>query len=360
VGTATVGSSEAIHLAGLALKFRWRARRMARGGAAAAGAERPNLVMGANVQVCWEKFARYFDVEPRYVPLTSDRFIIGVDEAMTMVDENTIGVVGILGSTYTGEYEPIAELDAALTTLCNEKGGAAAGWDVPVHVDAASGGFVAPFLQPDLAWDFRLPRVRSINVSGHKYGLVYPGVGWVIWREVDDLPRDLIFEVDYLGGSHDNFGLNFSRGASQIVAQYYNLIRLGRQGYEDIMRALAATAQWLAAGLTAIDGVTVVAAGTDLPVVCLSLADDLPFDVFTLSERLRLHGWIVPAYRMAPDAQATAVLRIVVREGLSRDMAASLLDDITEAVTHLTKWPHHPGHQVQAHKANKPKTKAPC
>jgi glutamate decarboxylase len=358
VGTATVGSSEAIHLAGLALKFRWRARRAKL--ATTSSSAVPNLVMGGNVQVCWEKFARYFDVEPRYVPMAPDRFIIGVDEAMALVDENTMGVVGILGSTYTGEYEPIAELDAALSALCEARGGSEAGWDIPIHVDAASGGFVAPFLQPDLEWDFRLPRVRSINVSGHKYGLVYPGVGWVIWRTIDDLPRDLIFEVDYLGGSHDNFGLNFSRGASQIVAQYYNFIRLGRQGYEGIMQTLSATAQWLAEGLAAIDGVTVVAAATDLPVVCLRLDDNLPFDVFELSERLRLNGWVVPAYRMAPDAQAVAVLRIVVREGLSRDMASALLGDITEAVHHLTTWPHHPGFQAQPHKARKPKTKAPC
>ncbi|HEX3946065.1 MAG TPA: glutamate decarboxylase, partial [Acidimicrobiales bacterium] len=210
VGTATVGSSEAIHLAGLAMKWRWRKAREAAG----RPADRPNIVMGANVQVCWEKFARYFDVEPRYVPLTDQRFVIGVDEAMALVDENTIGVVGILGSTYTGEYEPIAALNEALEQ---------SEWDAPIHVDAASGGFVAPFVNPTLEWDFRLSRVRSVNVSGHKYGLVYPGVGWVIWREQEDLPEELIFTVDYLGGSHANFGLNFSRGAAQIVAQYYNM-----------------------------------------------------------------------------------------------------------------------------------------
>ncbi len=189
---------------------------------------------------------------------------------------------------------------------------------MPVHVDAASGGFVAPFLTPELLWDFRLPRVRSINVSGHKYGLVYPGVGWVLWRESADLPSDLIFEVDYLGGSHANFGLNFSRGAAQIVAQYYNLIRLGRQGYTQIMEALAETARWLAAELGRLEGLEIVAAGTDLPVVCVRLADDVPFSVFDLADRLRLRGWVVPAYRMAADAQAVAVLRFVVREGLSR------------------------------------------
>jgi glutamate decarboxylase len=298
--------------------------------------------MGGNVQVCWEKFARYFDVEPRYVPLTPTRFIIGVDEAMALVDENTIGVVGILGSTYTGEYEPIAELDTALTTLCDAHGGADAGWDVPVHVDAASGGFVAPFLTPELLWDFRLRRVRSINVSGHKYGLVYPGVGWVIWRESADLPQELIFEVDYLGGSHANFGLNFSRGASQIVAQYYNFIRLGRQGYSEIMKSLAETARWLATEVGRLSGVTVVAGGTDLPVVCLRLSEDMPFSVFDLSDRLRLRGWVVPAYGMAADAESVSVLRIVVREGLSRDMADCLLADLVAALAHLRASPPEP------------------
>jgi glutamate decarboxylase len=344
VGTATVGSSEAIHLAGLAMKFRWRNARAAAG----LPSDRPNIVMGANVQVCWEKFARYFDVEPRYVPLTPTRFIVGVDEAMALVDENTIGVVGILGSTYTGEYEPIAALDAALSTLCaahnDGPNGDANGWrwDVPLHVDAASGGFVAPFLTPELRWDFRLERVRSINVSGHKFGLVYPGIGWVLWRESADLPTELIFEVDYLGGSHANFGLNFSRGASQIVAQYYNLIRLGREGYTEIMSSLAETARWLAAELGRLRGLQIVAGGSDLPVVCVRLADDLPFSVFDLSDRLRLRGWVVPAYRMAADAESVVVLRIVVREGLSRDMADCLLADIVAAVDHLNAAPPEP------------------
>jgi glutamate decarboxylase len=330
VGTATVGSSEAIHLAGLAMKVRWR------NACRAAGRHpgTPNLVMGANVQVVWEKFARYFDVEPRFVPLTDQRFIIGVDEAMALVDENTIGVVGILGSTYTGEYEPIAELDAALEEVCAEQG-----LDVPIHVDAASGGFVAPFLQPDLRWDFRLPRVRSINVSGHKYGLVYPGIGWILWRDEEDLPEELVFKVDYLGGSHATFGLNFSRSAAQIVAQYYNFLRLGRDGYRDIMAALAGTAAWLRRRLADM-GPFAVVGGDDLPVVCVRLAGDEPFDVFDLSDALRTRGWIVPAYRMAPDAEHVAVLRIVVREGLSRDMAEELADDIERAVRRLRQGGH--------------------
>jgi len=331
IGCATVGSSEAIHLGGLAMKWRWRAARQAAG----KPDDQPNLVMGANVQVCWEKFARYFDVEPRYVPLTDERFVIGVDEAMALVDENTIGVVGILGSTYTGEYEPIAALSAAL-----DQRFAADGVDVPIHVDAASGGFVAPFLQPDLAWDFRLPRVRSINVSGHKYGLVYPGVGWVIWRDVSDLPKELIFEVDYLGGSHANFSLNFSRGAAQIVAQYYNFIRLGKSGYRQIMEALADTAKWIAGELAKRSDLTLLATGSDLPVVCFGLAGQPGFSVFDLSALLRQRGWIVPAYKMAPDVEDVEVLRVVVREGLSRDLASELVHDIGAAIDQLAAGQH--------------------
>ncbi len=326
VGCATVGSSEAIHLAGLAMKWRWRKQREAAG----QPGDRPNIVMGANVQVCWEKFARYFDVEPRYVPLTNERFIIGVDEAMAMVDENTIGVVGILGSTYTGEYEPIEQLNEALDALCQKSD-----WDIPIHVDAASGGFVAPFLQPSLKWDFRLSRVRSINVSGHKYGLVYPGVGWVLWRDKSDLPSELIFQVDYLGGSHSNFGLNFSRGAAQIVAQYYNFIRLGFSGYKEVMSTLSEISKWLADRIDEIGPFDVLARGDDLPVVCFRLAENQPYSVFDFSEHLRERGWIIPAYKMAPDAQDVAVLRVVVREGLSYDLAEQLVDDLRAGVNHL-------------------------
>ena len=328
VGTATVGSSEAIHLGGLAMKWRWRKAREAAG----QPYDRPNIVMGANVQVVWEKFVRYFDVEPRYVPLTQDRFVIGVEEATALVDENTIGVVGILGSTYDGQYEPIAELSAALDRLQSERG-----LDVPIHVDAASGGFVAPFIQPDLEWDFRLPRVRSINVSGHKYGLVYPGVGWIIWRDQADLPEELIFTVDYLGGEHANFSLNFSRGAAQIVAQYYNLIRLGFAGYRDVMASLQRGAHWLAGQIDDLGMFELFGKGDDLPVVCFGLRDGQAWDVFDLSDQLRQRGWIVPAYRMAPDAQDVAVLRIVVREGLSFDMGQQLLEDIGHACAQCTR-----------------------
>ena len=330
VGTGTVGSSEAIMLAGLAMKWNWRQRRAAAG----RPADRPNLVMGYNVQVVWEKFARYFDVEPRYVPLTETRFVIDPEQALELVDENTIGVVAILGSTYTGEYEPVAEIDALLA-----KRNAQTGWDVPLHVDAASGGFVAPFTQPELAWDFCLPTVKSINVSGHKYGLVYPGVGWVVWRTEDDLPDDLVFHVNYLGGDQPTFNLNFSKGASQVVAQYYNFLRLGRQGYRRIMQGLAQTTEYLHQRIEAFERFEVLSQPNALPLVCFRLHDERPFTVFDLSDKLRERGWIVPAYTMAPNAEHVAVLRIVVREGFSRDMAEMLLDDLLRACEQLSTSP---------------------
>ena len=323
VGTATVGSSEAIHLAGLALKWNWRKRRQAVG----KPAERPNLVMGHNVQVCWEKFARYFEVEPRYVPLSHERLVLGADEALQMVDENTIVVVGILGSTYTGEYEPVEELNEKLTVL-NQR----TGWDVPIHVDAASGGFVAPFTSPELTWDFQLPLVKSINASGHKYGLVHPGVGWVVWRDEAELPDELIFHVNYLGGDQPTFNLNFSRGANQILAQYYNFLSLGREGYTRIISGLQQTTEYLAGRLESSGKFRLLSKLGHLPVIAFGLTAQSGFTVFDLSERLRERGWIVPAYTMAPNAEDLAVLRVVVREGFSRDMADMLLDDLFRAV----------------------------
>ena len=340
VGCATVGSSEAIHLAGLALKWRWRARRQAAG----LPTGNPNIVMGGNVQVCWEKFARYFDVEPRYVPLAADRYVIGVDEAMQLVDENTIGVVGILGSTYTGEYEPVKELNDAIVEL-----NARHGWDVGLHVDGASGAFVAPFTRPDLAWDFRLPAVRSINASGHKYGLVYPGVGWIIWRSEEDLPSDLIFHVNYLGGDQPTFNLNFSRGAGQILAQYYNFLRLGREGYTQIMEGLDATASYLAQAVEAVGRFEILSKPNTVPLVCFRLAEEAggnghrPYTVFDISAHLRQRGWIVPAYSLAPNAEHISVLRVVVRENFSRDMANLLADDLARTIEHLEQ--HGPSHQ---------------
>ena len=257
VGVSTVGSSEAVMLGGLAMKWRWRQRREAAG----QSTDTPNLVMGSNVQVVWEKFCRYWDVEPRYVPVTEDRFVVAPDDVMARVDENTIGVVPILGTTYTGEFEPISEIHDRVVAWNAEHG-----TDVPIHIDAASGGFVAPFLHPHLEWDFRLPQVKSINVSGHKYGLTYPGIGFVIWRSQEDLPEDLIFRVNYLGGDMPTFTLNFSRPGNQLVGQYYNFVRLGREGYTRIMESLRDTALTLSAAadgnsLFPADGVVLSGSG---------------------------------------------------------------------------------------------------
>jgi glutamate decarboxylase len=292
------------------------------------------MVMGSNVQVVWEKFCRYWDVEARYVPMEKGRYVITPDEVLKLVDENTIGVVAILGTTFTGEFEPIQEVHDAIVEL-NET----TGWDVAVHVDAASGGFVAPFLHPDLIWDFRLPKVVSINVSGHKYGLTYPGVGFVVWRSKEDLPEELVFHVNYLGGDMPTFTLNFSRPGNQIIGQYYNFLRLGRDGYTRVMEVLSQTAQRIAADIAELGPFEVVSDGSAIPVLAFKLKEGAPFTVFDISDRLRMGGWQVPAYTMPENATDTAVLRVVVREGLTRDLAEDLVKDLDKAVDFLRTYP---------------------
>jgi glutamate decarboxylase len=333
-GCSTTGSSEACMLGGLALKWLWRQRRQAAG----LPADKPNLVMGSNVQVCWEKFCRYWDVEPRQVPVGPDVTHLTAEGAVAHSDENTIGVVAILGSTYDGAYEPVAEISRALDDLA-AKGGP----DVPIHVDAASGGFVAPFNDADLEWDFRVPRVHSINSSGHKFGLVYPGVGWIVWREEESLPKDLVFDVDYLGGNMPTFALNFSRPGAQVVAQYYMFLRLGRQGYKRVQEGCCDTAGWIADQIGSMDQFELVSRSLGIPVVAFRLEGERSYSVYDISDRLRARGWLVPAYPMPPDMQDISVLRIVVRNGLSRDMAGMLLDDLTATVEHLDASGAKPG-----------------
>jgi glutamate decarboxylase len=344
VGASTIGSSEAVMLAGLAMKWVWRAR----ANAAGRPTDRPNLVMGSTVQVVWEKFCRYWDVEPHYVNVRPGHYTVDPDDVMAQVDENTIGVVPILGTTYTGEFEPIREIHDRVVAY-NQAHDA----DVPIHVDAASGGFVAPFLHPDLEWDFRLPQVRSINVSGHKYGLTYPGIGFVVWRSKEFLPEDLVFHVNYLGGDMPTFTLNFSRPGNQIVGQYYNFLRLGREGYRRIMERLRDVARYLAAQIGELDDFEVVSDGSAIPVVAFSAAAGTPYTVFDLSDELRERGWQVPAYTMPPDAQEVAVLRIVVREAFSRDLAESFVADLEAAVERLHRRPRGggdgDGHRAFAH-----------
>jgi glutamate decarboxylase len=323
-GCSTTGSSEACMLAGLALQRRWAARVNDR-------TRRPNLVMGANVQVCWEKFCRYWDVEPRIVPMRGERFHLDAESAVARCDENTIGVVAILGSTFDGSYEPIADIATALDELTQ-----AGGPDVPIHVDGASGAMIAPFLDQDLQWDFRLPRVASINTSGHKYGLVYPGVGWVLWRDADALPPELIFNVNYLGGNTPTFALNFSRPGSEVVAQYYTFFRLGTNGFRAVQQSARDVATFLSGHIATMPEFRLLSSGDELPVFAFTTTDRVAgWDVFALSRTLRERGWQVPAYTFPEDRQDLSVLRIVCRNGFSHDLADVLLADLRAAVEHL-------------------------
>jgi glutamate decarboxylase len=328
-GTSTTGSSEAAMLGGLALKWRWRDRRRSAG----KPAERPNLVMGVNVQVCWDKFCRYWDVEPRLVPMEGDRFHLTADEAVKRCDENTIGVVAILGSTFDGSYEPVKEIADALDDLA-----ASGGPDVPMHVDAASGGFVAPFLTPELEWDFRVPRVQSINASGHKYGLVYPGVGWALWRDGAALPKDLIFEVNYLGGKMPTFALNFSRPGSEVIAQYHMFLSLGREGFEAVQRASHDVARRIAQEVAGMGSYRLLTDGSDLPVFAFALRPEVEnYTVFDVATGLRERGWLVPAYTFPENRQDLSVLRIVVRAGMTQDMADLFLADLRKETDSLER-----------------------
>jgi glutamate decarboxylase len=330
-GCSTTGSSEAAMLGGLALKRRWQQRRRAVG----EPADRPNLVMGINVQICWEKFANYWDVEMRLVPMEGERFHLSAEEAVALCDENTIGVVAILGSTFDGSYEPVKEICDALDVFERETG-----IDVPVHVDGASGAFVAPFVDPELVWDFSLPRVASINASGHKYGLVYPGVGWVVWRDAEALPEDLIFWVNYLGDNMPTFALNFSRPGAQIVAQYYNFLRLGFDGYRQVQGYARDVATRLSARVAELGPFELITRGDELPVFAFRVRDEVDnFTVFDVSNALRERGWQVPAYTFPKNREDLAALRVVVRRGFTHDLADLLIADIERQLPRLEKQP---------------------
>ncbi|MEV5437506.1 glutamate decarboxylase [Streptomyces sp. NPDC052682] len=329
MGCSTTGSSEAAMLGGLALKRRWQHRRRAEG----KPTDRPNLVMGVNVQICWEKFADYFEVEPRYVPMEGDRYHLTPDTAVELCDENTIGVVAVLGSTFDGSYEPVADIAAALDDLQSRTG-----LDIPVHVDGASGALIAPFLDPDLVWDFRLPRVASINTSGHKYGLVMPGVGWALWRAKDALPDDLVFHVNYLGGDMPTFALNFSRPGAQVVAQYYNFLRLGFDGYRRVQQTCRDVATRLAREIAELGPFELITDGSDIPVFAFRMREGIDhFSVFDVSAALRERGWLVPAYTFPENRTDLAALRVVVRNGFSHDLADLLLEDLRHVLPRLDK-----------------------
>jgi len=328
IGCSTIGSSEAAMLGGLALKWKWRKRREAQG----KPTNNPNFVCGP-VQICWHKFARYFDIEIREVPLMPDALGIKSDQLKAYCDENTIGVVATLGSTFTGIYEPVEELAKALDVIQDETG-----LDIPIHVDGASGAFIAPFIQKDLKWDFRIARVKSINTSGHKFGMAPLGVGWVIWRTEADLPEELIFNVDYLGGQMPTFALNFSRPAGQIIAQYYKFLRLGHEGYTAIQNICANTAQYLGEQLKKIDSLELLYDGHGgIPSVCYALKNEseIGFSLYDLSDRLRMHGWQIASYPLPSNRQNTTVQRILIRHGVSRDMVFLLLRDLRKELESL-------------------------
>ncbi len=331
MGCSTIGSSEACMLGGMALKWQWKKKRKA----LKKPTDKPNLVMGMNVQVCWEKFCTYWEIEPRFVYCEKDRFVIDPAEAAKLCDENTIGVVAIMGSTFDGSYEPVEKISKALDKLEKTKG-----LDIPIHVDAASGGFIAPFIQPEIRWDFRIPRVKSINASGHKYGLVYPGVGWIIWRDEKELVEDLKFYVDYLGGKMATFAINFSRPGAMICAQYYNFIRLGMDGYRRIQQACQDVALYLSKSIAEMGPFKLISKGNHIPVFAWTLKKKRNFSLYDMADRLRENGWLVPAYPMPKNREDLVVQRIVVKNGFSYDMADMLLNDIRK---HLKYFKSQPG-----------------
>ncbi|MGQ4536872.1 glutamate decarboxylase [Dermabacteraceae bacterium P13264] len=328
IGCSTIGSSEACMLGGLALKRRWQHARRAAG----LSTEKPNLVLSSAVQVCWEKFCNYFDVEPRYVPISHEHKVLDGHDLDSYVDENTIGVVAIMGVTYTGMYEPVKQIAAVLDEIQERRG-----LDIPIHVDGASGGMIAPFIQPDLEWDFKIARVASISTSAHKYGLVYPGLGWVVWRDTDVLPEDLIFKVSYLGGEMPTFALNFSRPGSQVLLQYYLFLRLGFEGYRRVQQASQDVALFLSGQIAQMPQFELWNDGSDIPVFAWSLKPGHTdkWNLHHLSERLRMKGWLVPAYPMPDNIPDLTVQRVVVRNGFSRDLAEKFLADLRTEVAYL-------------------------
>jgi glutamate decarboxylase len=324
-------------LGGMAMKWRWRDKRRAAG----KSTDKPNLITGP-VQVCWHKFARYWDIELREIPMEKDRLLMTPEEVLKRCDENTIGVVPTLGVTFNGRYEPVKAVSDALDQFQRETG-----YDIPIHVDAASGGFLAPFCAPDLEWDFALPRVKSINASGHKFGLTPLGCGWVIWRQLEDLPKDLIFDVNYLGGNMPTLALNFSRPGGQVVAQYYNFVRLGREGYRKIHSSCYRTAEYLAAEIAPLGPFDIIFNGAPsegIPAICWAIPEgaELGYTLYDLADRLRTHGWQVPAYSMPANREDLVVQRVLVRMGVSRDLASLLVKDIKSSIAFLTKFPPPP------------------
>jgi glutamate decarboxylase len=334
IGASAIGSSEACMLGGMAAKWRWREKRRAEG----KPTDKPNMVCGP-VQVVWHKFARYWDIEMREVPMAHGSYAMTAEQVLERVDENTIFVVPTFGITYTGAYESVKDIADALDQLQSDTD-----LDIDIHVDGASGAFLAPFCAPEILWDFRLPRVKSISTSGHKFGLAPLGVGWVIWRDADELPDDLIFHVNYLGGDMPVFQINFSRPAGQVIAQYYDFVRLGREGYRRVHMACYETGQMLAEAIPTLGPFELLCDSnpfTGIPTVTWRIreGEDPGYTLFDLADRIRIKGWQVPAYTLTGTASDIPVQRILVRQGVSRDMASILLDDMRDAIAHFDRHP---------------------
>jgi glutamate decarboxylase len=335
IGCSTTGSSEAAMLGGLALKWKWRKRLRAAG----KSTDAPNLIMGP-VQVCWHKFCRYFDVEIREVPMDGERLLLTPEEVVQRCDENTIGVIVTLGVTFTLQYEPVLAISQALDDLQ-----ARTGLDIPIHVDGASGAFLAPFVTPELVWDFRLPRVKSINASGHKFGLAPLGVGWALWREKEDLPQELIFDVNYLGGNMPTFALNFSRPGGEIICQYYNFLRLGKDGYREIQQGCYALGRYLAEKIAAFGPFRIIYDGEGgIPGLCWELKDPVSasFTLYEFADRLRERGWLVPAYSMPANREDMVIQRILIRHGFTQAMADTLLGEMKKILDDFAQFPPQP------------------
>ncbi len=344
MGARTQGSSEAIMLGALAMKWKWRARREK----AKKGTDKPNLIFGGDVHVVWEKFCRYFDVEPRIVPLQEDKLVIGPEDVEPHIDENTIGVAAVLGTTFTGHSDDIVGINKLLVQIKEEKG-----HDVPLHVDGASGAFVWPFVYPDSEWDFRLEQVQSINASGHKFGLVYPGIGWLIFRSKDSLPDDLVFYEDYLGKRDATFTLNFSTGSAMVLAQYFNFIRFGKAGYAYLMGLMQKNAEELAKTIAGMGPFELIGEGEQLPLVAFRIHEDEPYDEFDLASQLAAErGWMVPAYHLPPNADKVKLMRILVKLTLGYSLAERLAEDLDQACKTLKeKGGVHPSERKRVHTA---------
>ena len=349
-GAVGIGSSEACMLGGVAAWLRWRDRRKAQGKAY----DKPNLVMSTAYQVVWEKFCQLWQIEMRTVPITRENPTLDIKKAIQMCDENTICVVPIAGVTWTGMNDDIAALDAALDTYNAETG-----YDIPIHVDAASGGFILPFLNPEKKWDFRLKWVLSISTSGHKYGLVYPGLGWVIWRDKKYLPKDMAFSVNYLGANITQVGLNFSRPAAQILAQYYNFIHLGVEGYKEVHSNSMAIAQYCHKAISEMPCFENYSKTLENPLFIWSMKPEYEkkanWTLYDLQDKLMQSGWMVPAYSMPKNIEDMVVMRVVIRQGMSRDMADMLITDIRNAVAELEKLEYPTPTCIAARKSMKSK-----